>query len=558
MMKKTGLLLSLLIFTSLFSFGQAQRRVLVEEATNASCGPCASQNPAFDALLQQNADIVSVIKYHASWPGTDPMYNHNTEENSSRISYYGVTGVPTAMVGGQFNGSPSQVSATMINNYANEGSPFEEIDIYHYLSPGEDTIFVFMRIQAAQDFSENSLKAHTVVVEKHIHFNSAPGSNTETDFYDVMKKMLPGPGGLALKSNWTEGEYKVIAQAWELENVYDLDQLSVVGFVQNSITKYAHQSGVSSTETFPALYPIDATPSGITNLTSTTCASKFSPAVNIANFGSDDLTSLEIHYSVNGGEEQMYTWNGNIEYLKLGNVLLPEIEFSLMEENQLKVYFSNTNGVGDDYPDNDTLVFSFDRSIVVPESVSLIIKLDTHPEETTWEIVNADGEVAFSGGPYTTPNGFISLALEFESTDCYQFTIYDAGNNGLTLPGFFSLFKGSTQILTGSAFGTEASQMFLGDLSIGVPETGDETEMSIYPNPATNQVSLEFNIREAGDASIDIYNAIGMLVKRIDAAKVYKGQNKLDIDVADLESGIYYVRLMQGNTSTTQKMTIAR
>jgi hypothetical protein len=195
---------------------------------------------------------------------------------------------------------------------------------------------------------------------------------------------------------------------------------------------------------------------------------------------------------------------------------------------------------------------------VVPESVSLIIKLDTHPEETTWEIVDADGDVAFSGGPYTTPNGFISETLEFESTDCYQFTIYDAGNNGLTLPGFFSLFKGSTQILTGSAFGAEASQMFLGDLSIGIPETGDETSLNIYPNPATNQVSLEFLMQEAGDASVDIYNNIGMLVKRMDEAKVYQGQNKLDIDVADLESGIYYVRLMQGNTSTTQKMTIAR
>ncbi|MBP6870867.1 MAG: hypothetical protein KBC43_02560 [Bacteroidales bacterium] len=47
------------IYLTLFAFSflvfsvhsQSQRMVLIEEATNASCGPCASQNPAFDNLL---------------------------------------------------------------------------------------------------------------------------------------------------------------------------------------------------------------------------------------------------------------------------------------------------------------------------------------------------------------------------------------------------------------------------------------------------------------------------------------------------------------------------
>jgi hypothetical protein len=54
------------LFTISFNllFGQTQRLVLIEEATNASCGPCASQNPAFDALLNQNRDKLTAIKYH--------------------------------------------------------------------------------------------------------------------------------------------------------------------------------------------------------------------------------------------------------------------------------------------------------------------------------------------------------------------------------------------------------------------------------------------------------------------------------------------------------------
>jgi len=557
-MKRTILLLLLITFSFVFSYGQANRRVLVEEGTNASCGPCAGQNPAFDALLDQNADIVSVIKYHASWPGYDPMYEHNTEENSARISFYGINSVPRAVVEGDFNGAPNGVTQSMLTNYANVPSPFEEIDIYHYLSPNQDSLYVFMRIQAAQDFSENFMKLHCAIVEKHIHFNSSPGSNGEKDFYDVLKKMLPGVGGTALKANWTDGEYRVLAQTWELENVYDVNELSVVGFVQNSNSKAVHQSGVGSNQPFEALFDVDATPAGVTNLTSTTCVSSFSPEVLIANFGANDLTSIDINYSVNGGDEQMYSWSGNVAYLSLSNVLLPEIEYNLIEENQLKVYFSNTNGTGDEYPANDTLYFSFDRSIVVPESVSLIIKLDNSPEETTWEIINADDEVVFEGGPYTTPNGFISLNLEFDVTDCYKFTIHDAGENGISLPGFFSLFKGSTQILTGSNFGAEASEMFLGESPVGTIELAMDADVNVYPNPVLGNGVISFFLPQQSEVHIDITNQLGQKINTISNKVLMAGKHDIPFSTNDLPQGFYFVNVKIGTENNIHKISVMK
>lgn len=556
-MKKL-VLLSILLFSVAIICAQADRRVLVEEATNASCGPCASQNPAFDALLQANPDLVAVIKYHSWWPGVDPMYDHNVEDNSARIDYYGINSVPRAVVDGQFNGQPAQVSQSMLNNYANDPSPFEEIDIYHYLSPDEDSIYIFMRIQAAQDISENFLRGHCVVVEKLIDFSSPPGFNGETDFYDVMKKMLPSANGTALKANWTDGEYKIIAQTWELKNVYDNNELSVVGFVQNSTTKISHQAGVSSDEPFEPLFDVDGAPAGITNLTSTTCLSEFSPEVAIANYGAQNLTSADIYYSVNGGPEQMYSWTGNVEYLKLKNVMLPEIGFDLMEENQLKVYFSNVNGTGDEYPLNDTLYFNFDRSIVVQESISLMIKLDDNPEETTWEIVNPDGDVVFSGGPYSTPNGFISETLEFDITDCYRFTIYDAGNNGISLPGFFSLFKGSTQILTGSDFGAEASQMFLGEVSVGTEELSYDPDLKIYPNPVTGTGVVSFVLFDESYVDINLLNQLGQQVVSIHHGEIKAGTHNLTFETAGLPEGFYFMEMRYGNSREVRKISVVR
>ncbi|HAG05757.1 MAG TPA: hypothetical protein DCG68_02730, partial [Cryomorphaceae bacterium] len=71
-MKKLTLALALLLGGTT-AFAQATRLVLFEEFTQASCSPCASQNPAFNTLLSGNTTKAISIKYQTSWPGVDPM-----------------------------------------------------------------------------------------------------------------------------------------------------------------------------------------------------------------------------------------------------------------------------------------------------------------------------------------------------------------------------------------------------------------------------------------------------------------------------------------------------
>ena len=211
-MKKVLLLLCFVTSLFITSYSQTQRLILIEEATNASCGPCAAQNPAFDVLLDQNRDKLTAIKYHWYFPGYDPMYNHNTVENLARVAYYGINGVPTAMIDGvienrsgfSYPGSPAGYNQTIINEYAAVPSSFE-IDMYHRLSANQDSIYVTMRVRAAEDLS-GSFKAHIVVVEKHINFATPPGTNGEKNFSDVMKKMLPDNQGTNLPVSWKSGD----------------------------------------------------------------------------------------------------------------------------------------------------------------------------------------------------------------------------------------------------------------------------------------------------------------------------------------------------------------
>jgi hypothetical protein len=556
-MKNLFLLLLFLAF-SMFSYAQADRRVMVEEATNASCGPCASQNPAFDALLQQNADMVTVLKYHASWPGYDPMYNHNQGENDSRISYYGINSVPRAIVGGVYNGAPANVTQSMLNSYAAAPSPFEEIDIYQQLSDNQDSLFVFMRIRAAQNISESGMKAMCAVVEKQVNFSSPPGSNGEKNFLDVMKKMLPNASGTPLQTNWQDGEYSIVAVSWELENVYNIDQLGVVGFVQNNTTKTIHQSGVSSNEPFEALSATDAAAVGISNVTTKHCAGYLVPQLAVASYGTNDITSLEIRYNVNDGPEQALNWNGNVGYLKIRQIELPQINFEVLDENVLTIYLASVNGGGDDYRINDTIRKSFERAPVVEDNVILMIKLDSNPEETTWEITNDEGLEIFSGGPYSNPNTLINLTLEFEVSDCYRFTIYDAAGNGLQSPGFFTLFKGNPPIISGSAFGSMASVQFSGEVNVGIAHQPLPDDVAIYPNPAMDAMQISLSTSQPADVDFLLMNQTGQVVHTIMPFRVEAGLHQTGIDLTRVPAGIYFLQMNLDGRRLIKKVIVMK
>lgn len=65
-MNKHFIILFLLAGLTFGVKAQSMRMLLAEGFTSSTCGPCASQNPAFDALLHNNMDKITSIKYHMS------------------------------------------------------------------------------------------------------------------------------------------------------------------------------------------------------------------------------------------------------------------------------------------------------------------------------------------------------------------------------------------------------------------------------------------------------------------------------------------------------------
>ncbi|MDD3152634.1 MAG: T9SS type A sorting domain-containing protein, partial [Bacteroidales bacterium] len=85
---------------------------------------------------------------------------------------------------------------------------------------------------------------------------------------------------------------------------------------------------------------------------------------------------------------------------------------------------------------------------------------------------------------------------------------------------------------------------------IGIKEYQDATsniELSVYPNPASDYVSIE--LTEA--ANVTIYNSIGQVVKSVE----HQG-GVLEINTNNFNTGVYFVNANNGVVSTTQKLIV--
>ena len=104
--------LSLLLVCASLAWATPRRIVLLEEATNASCAPCALNNPKLQEFFSTHFGGVVSVRYHAWWPGAnDPMYLENTVDSRARIGYYGISGVPNYVMDGTNYGVPGDPDA---------------------------------------------------------------------------------------------------------------------------------------------------------------------------------------------------------------------------------------------------------------------------------------------------------------------------------------------------------------------------------------------------------------------------------------------------------------
>lgn len=407
-MKKISTLMAMAL-TAGAAFSQSQRLVFVEEFTQASCPPCASQNPTFNATLNANPTKVVALKHQVWWPGYDPMYNHNPSDVNTRVAYYNVTGVPNAVMDGTSQGAPNTVVTTnSINTEYAVSSPFT-IALSHSFSPDYLTINITCTITASQAIS-GTLKARVAIMERDIYFATQPGTNGETHFEGVMKKMLPDAEGTTLPTTWAVGDVQTLSFSVPVPwYTYDLNQVAVVAYVQDDADKDVKQAGYSA--------PIgglstadDAGISAVTGNSFLNCSGSVTPSITLKNFSTTGvLTSCNINYSVNNGPVITQAWTGSLSANGTTSVALPPISLGA-GVNTISFYTSSPNGNPDAKPINN-YQFATINSVTnsIPTPVTENFQGSVFPS-TDWAINNPNNDDTWE--KITGRGGFSTAATE--------------------------------------------------------------------------------------------------------------------------------------------------
>jgi hypothetical protein len=551
-----------LLLGAVFSINaQVQRKVLLEHFTQASCGPCALYNPGMQSIVNAYPDRIVPVKYQVWWPGSDPMYNHNTADVQARVAYYPPSfGVPHSQIDGAWwGGHPANWTIATINQRYAITSPFE-IEISHSIPATQDSVYVTMVIRSPQAWTGSAIE-HIVVEEEHIHFTSSPGSNGETDFHNVMKKMLPTNAGTALPSTWAAGDSMVLQAHWAFANVYNVEEIAVAAFIQDPVTKWVHQAEYSPPLPPSPFFDYDVASLELSGLPGASCTGNISPDLKIKNMGAFDLTSLDIKYQVNNGTVGTYSWTGNLPFYSETSINIPGITFAVQTANELKVWVSNPNGQSDQNGINDTVTAGISQATAVANNIDLVLRTDNSPGEITWELLDDLGNVLYSGGPYTQNQTVYNHSFSLPATGCYTFVMYDAGGDGICCSngvGFYRLSAASSpNFITGGTF-TSEERNELEVLTVGLERAISAQFIEFLPNPFSNEAILRLSLPHPMEVQMEVFDLSGKQMMLLPYRVLPAGVQELTLDGRGLAPGMYLLQVMGEGFRHQEKIHIIR
>ncbi len=96
-------------------------------------------------------------------------------------------------------------------------------------------------------------------------------------------------------------------------------------------------------------------------------------------------------------------------------------------------------------------------------------------------------------------------------------------------------------------------------VEVSVTSTPSEFQLAQnYPNPFNPSTKIKFNIPEAGNVSLKVYNLLGQQVRTLLSGLMQAGTHTINFDASGLHSGLYFYKLEAAGFSQVKKMTLLK
>ena len=444
----------------------------------------------------------------------------------------------------------------------------EEHNLYALLDSGYQVILDFSATWCGPCWNYHTSGVLDELFEAH----GPDGTNTLRVFFiegddNTTQADLEGTTG-ASQGDWITGtSYPIIDNGGNIFADFECTYYPTIYTVcPNKILTQSGQASLVGHETLlnsatctPASLPHDALLMDYVGQTSTCGDNPAALSVRLMNNGLDSLTACTIQVSrllpfnqteVLGSSD----WQGELGTYDYTTVDLLDVAI----DGETSFVFDVISE--DDNDGNNTTQGTVMASEEVANNLEVRMKTDGAPEQLGWSIADDMGNVVASALPGSED---LEATTEYvwdvtlPNLGCYTLTLMDEGGDGLfnlatSMDGVGFLEVNSTDgeaILDQDWFYQEldAFTEVTFDLEVtqvtAVEELGVLSNVALFPNPASTQVTLAFATATAGPHSVVVRNVAGQEVMHRDWGVTSAGNHRHTLDVGFLDAGTYLVEL---------------
>lgn len=314
------------------------RTVLYETFTSSTCGPCVAGNANFESIVSNipSGEYAS-IKYQMSWPGAGDPYNN--ADGNDRRTYYNISAVPGMEIDGGWDGNSNSFTR-QLHDDAIQVPAFVTLWAEYFVNVTDQKVTTCVTIEAMKDLGSASL--HMAI--KEFETDQNVGSNGETEFKSVVKKMVPGSNGqnvtitAGMKQEICEdytfnGNYRLPNSAADLINdatehsVEDFADLGVVVWLQdaskmvlnstNAISTPLSVDNMDSQNNVISIYPNPAVELATLSINATDANQASVRVINVVGKTVIDMANVQLNQGSNLLDVNTSSLNGGVYFVQV-------------------------------------------------------------------------------------------------------------------------------------------------------------------------------------------------------------------------------------------------
>ena len=466
----------------------ANRNVILEEFTGRGCGYCTDGHRIANQIMANNPGRVWAINIHAGGYAQTSYPNMITTDGNTIHGGFSISGYPTGVVNrttgngidrGQWNGqATTQMNQTSECNIAgiamvNPDTRVATITVEVYYTSNSAYDENYLTVAMLQDSILGSQSDYG-------NYNPAQWLNGQYVHMHILRDVITSSAWGDPISPTTQGtlitrtyEYPIPESIGSPNGVdVDLNNIFFLAWVAERQQGNAYRPILTGCElemsnlTNEPIYP---SMSAISQSVGASCSHTQTFNFSLANIGTEELTSIKFN-AVADDITKEFEWIGS---LPSGDKT--QVEFSMdLPFGTYQASLDIVEANGEPYEGHlpfyaeclEWATVSVDADVT---TLKVIVVSDAFGEQTTWDIINSDGELIASGGPYqhiigTGTNVNMQNVENVPVNDCYLFRIYDSNGNGICCNygnGYYQIKDADNHVIIDGdgGFGAEAKEL---------------------------------------------------------------------------------------------------